>query len=84
MSNYKTINISLPEDLLNKIDVAANADFANRSDYIRESLVRRLKHQKIVDEWGDEGEWETIVNFKSISSSGVAIDDVINAIKQIG
>lgn len=46
----KTINISLPEELVKKIDRAAKSDYASRSDYIRETLVRRIKGQKIVDE----------------------------------
>ena len=83
MSNYKTINISLPEELLNKIDVEAKSEFANRSEFIRDTLVRRLKHQRIVDEWGDEGEWETFVDFKSIDSNGVTIDDAIKALDHL-
>ncbi|HUD06444.1 MAG TPA: ribbon-helix-helix domain-containing protein [Candidatus Saccharimonadales bacterium] len=83
MSNYKTINISLPEDLLKKVDEEARSEFANRSDFIRDTLVRRLKHQKVIDEWGDEGEWETIVNFKSIDSSGIKIEDAIKALGQL-
>jgi len=38
----KTINISLDEKLLKEIDKAAKAEFASRSDYIRQSLVNQL------------------------------------------
>lgn len=79
----KTINISLPEELLKKIDNEAKSEYASRSDFIRETLVKRLKNQRVVDEWGDEGTWETVINFKEISPDGVSSDDVLTAIKQI-
>lgn len=79
----KTINISLPEDLLKKIDDEAKAEYASRSDYIRDTLVKRLRNQRVVDEWGDEGIWETVVNFREISPDGVSSDEVLAAIKQL-
>lgn len=39
------INISLPQELVKRIDKAANADYASRSEFIRQSIVRRLKAQ---------------------------------------
>ncbi|HUD06141.1 MAG TPA: ribbon-helix-helix domain-containing protein [Candidatus Saccharimonadales bacterium] len=79
----KTVNISLPEALLKKLDSAAKDEFTNRSDYIRDSIVRRLKHQKVVDEWGDEGEWETVVDFRAISPNGVPVKEVLTALKKL-
>lgn len=79
----KTINISLPEELLKKIDDEAKAEFASRSDFIRDTLVKRLRNQRVVDEWGDEGTWETVVNFREISPAGVPSGDVLSAIKQL-
>ena len=79
----KTINISLPEELLKKIDDEARAEYASRSDFIRDTLVKRLRNQRVVDEWGDEGTWETVVNFREIGPSGVSSDDVLAAIKQL-
>lgn len=43
----QTINISLPEELVKKIDNAAKAELASRSDYIRQALVGKLKADKI-------------------------------------
>lgn len=79
----KTVNLSLPEELLKKIDVAAAGEYASRSDFIREAVVRRLKGQRIVDEWGDEGEWETIVDFREISPGGVPAKEVVKAFKKL-
>ena len=48
----QTINISLPEDLVKKIDGAAKAEFASRSDYIRQALVSKLRADKAQsDDW---------------------------------
>jgi len=79
----KTINISLPEDLLKKIDAVAKTEYSSRSDFIRDSLVRRLKHQRIVDEWGDDGEWETVVDFNEVKSGGVAATQVLEVIEKL-
>jgi metal-responsive CopG/Arc/MetJ family transcriptional regulator len=79
----KTVNLSLPEELLKKLDAAAKGEFTSRSDFIRDSIVKRLKHQKVVDEWGDEGEWETVVDFRVINVSGVPAKEVLSALKKL-
>ena len=35
-----------------------------------------------VDEWGDEGEWEIIADFREIDPKGISIDDAIKALKK--
>jgi metal-responsive CopG/Arc/MetJ family transcriptional regulator len=48
----QTINISLPKELVKKIDIAAKLEFASRSDYIRQALVGKLKSdQTQQDDW---------------------------------
>lgn len=42
----RTINISLDEELVKKIDKAAKGEYASRSDYIRSALVERLSSKK--------------------------------------
>ena len=79
----RIINISLPEELLKKIDKTAKSDYASRSDFIRETLVRRLKGQRIVDEWGDEGEWESVVDFRDINPDGVPVKEVLKVLQKI-
>lgn len=79
----RTINISLPEELLKEIDVAAKGEYATRSDYIREALVRKLRGQRIVDEWGDAGSWKTIVDFKEVAKDGVPAADVLSALEDM-
>lgn len=36
-----------------------------------------------VDEWGEEGAWETVVDFRKINPRGVPIDDVIASLKRL-
>ena len=36
-----------------------------------------------VDEWGDEGMWETVVDFTKIKKGGVPIDEVIQAFERV-
>lgn len=48
----QTINISLPKELVQKVDSAAKAEFASRSDYIRQALVGKLRADKVqADDW---------------------------------
>lgn len=44
--SVKTINISLPSDLIAEIDNLAREEFTSRSDYIRSSLVKRVRSSK--------------------------------------
>ncbi len=74
----KTVNLSLPEELLDQIDLAAKADYASRSDFIRETLVRRLNGQRIIDEWGDAvGKWDNSIDIRDEQGNGVAVGDVL-------
>jgi Arc/MetJ-type ribon-helix-helix transcriptional regulator len=80
----KTINISLPEELVRKIDQLAKGEYASRSDFIRETLVRRIKGQRIVDEWGDpEGVWEQGVDLRDAQGNGMPVTEVLEIIHDI-
>lgn len=35
------------------------------------------------DEWGDEGNWETLIDFREISPNGVPIEDVLESLKRL-
>ncbi len=74
----KVINISLPQELVDKVDTMAKASYASRSDFIRESVVQRLKR----DTSSDAAEWETLIDFRDIEPNGAAIDDVIRSLKE--
>ena len=36
-----------------------------------------------IDEWGEEGAWETVVDFRKINPRGVPIDDVIASLERL-
>jgi len=36
-----------------------------------------------IDSWGDEGEWETVVDFTKIKKGGVALEEVLSALKRL-
>lgn len=42
----KTINLSLPEDLLKDVDKVAKAEYRSRSDLMREALRRYVLRQQ--------------------------------------
>lgn len=44
--NSKTINISLPSDLVKLIDKQAKKDFTSRSDFIRSTLLQRVRTEE--------------------------------------
>lgn len=71
----KTINISLPEELVEKIDKAAKSEYASRSDFIRESIVWRFKRSS-----SDRG---ATADFRTISPEGVPASEVLSAIQSL-
>lgn len=46
--NTQTFNISLPRELVKRTDRTAKKEYKNRSEFIREALIVRLKEK---DEW---------------------------------
>lgn len=65
----------------------------NMEDYITQvgegksfTVVRRSRpvfRVVPVDEWGDEGEWETLVDFRELDPAGVSASDVLKAITKL-
>ena len=48
-------------------------------------VLRRAKpifNLSPVDEWGDDGVWETVIDFTQIQENGVPIDTVLEALKK--
>jgi metal-responsive CopG/Arc/MetJ family transcriptional regulator len=68
-SNTRTINISLPEKLVSEMDKAAKDEYATRSDFIRDSILRKLRNH--------EERWETVTDFTAIQKGGVDIDELL-------
>lgn len=82
----QTINISLPEELVKKIDRAAKKEFASRSDYIRQALVSKLRADNTRDEIDD---WQLLESLMEEASEGAhkngytTDEDFVRAIKEV-
>ena len=82
----QTINISLPKELVKKIDRAAKKDFASRSDYIRQALVGKLRVDKTRDQADD---WELLESLMNDAAEGAqrngytTNDDFVRAVKEV-
>ena len=51
------------------------------------TVVRRSKpifNITPVDEWGDEGLWETVVDFRDKKGKGIKSEDLLKLLKKIG
>lgn len=71
----KTFNISLPEDLVTKIDIVAKNNFMSRSELIRYAVVKEIKTE--------ESQWESIIDFTTINTSGVNAKDILDILKTL-
>lgn len=80
----QTINISLPKELVKKIDKAAKTEFASRSDYIRQALVSKLKADKT-----QRDDWELLESLASEIAESAAKagykseQDFVRAVKEV-
>lgn len=45
----KTFNLSLPEELVSKLDKQAKKDYSSRSDYVRKAIVNQLKIEQSLE-----------------------------------
>jgi metal-responsive CopG/Arc/MetJ family transcriptional regulator len=80
----QTINISLPKELIKKIDDAAKAEYASRSDYIRQALVGKLKSDRAQSDDWDLLEALSAEIAESASSEGYKTDeDFVQVTKDI-
>lgn len=71
--NTQTFNISLPKELVKKVDELAKKEYRNRSDFIREALIARLKKNS---------DWEQIfkVGEKAMKDMGIKSEEEVNEI----
>ncbi len=71
--NTKTFNVSMPSDLVKKIDHQAKSQGSNRSDFIRQAVRKQLSALE---------QWETITkqmrsNYKGPKFSEKQVADVV-------
>ncbi len=76
------INLSLPEDLVKKIDRAAKTQYASRSEYIRQAVVSRLKTQDL-DVWEELASGAEEIKNSAKKAGYVTDKDFNRAVKEI-
>jgi len=80
----QTINISLPKELVQKVDSAAKAEFASRSDYIRQALVGKLRADKVqADDWDLLEALAEEIALSAEKESYKTDDDFVRATKEV-
>lgn len=70
----QAINITVPRELLKKVDELAKHDYTSRSDIIRQALLDKIRNLH-KDEWGDEGNWKTILDLTDMPGGGMSAAD---------
>lgn len=80
MKKYKT-------NIINFKELRENAEVYIRAVENGESFLVMRRSTPIfkitpVDEWGDEGQWETVLDFTKIKKGGVPIEDVIKMLRK--
>lgn len=76
------INLSLPRDLVKKIDDAASGQYASRSEYIRQAVVGRLRNEQD-DAWDDLVTLSEGLNFKATQAGLIEDEDFVQAVKEV-
>ena len=71
----QAFNITLPKELVAKVDKLAKANYTSRSDIIRRALVKEVR--------GQDDEWQVVADFTSIQSDGVGAKDILDIIKKM-
>lgn len=78
----QTVNITVPTELLKQVDELAKRDYTSRSDIIREALLAKVRKAQ-VDEWGDEGNWETVLDFRNLPGGGMPSKEFMARLKKL-
>ncbi len=76
------VNISLPADLVKKIDIAAKASYASRSEFIRQTVVNRLRSQD-TDVWSALEAGADEVRSRAKQAGYTSDDDFVRAVKEV-
>ena len=81
-NNSQAINITIPKELLKKVDLLAKRDFTSRSDVIRQALLDKTRSDGVYDIEDEEG-WKTLVDFREINPDGVSAKELLKAMNKV-
>jgi antitoxin component of RelBE/YafQ-DinJ toxin-antitoxin module len=84
-----TILIKTKKDLKMKAQELASDLGFSLTDIVNSSLRQFVINQGMIiskipiDEWGDEGKWETLVDFTKFKKGGVRTEEVLASLKRL-
>ena len=70
----QAFNITLPKELVAKVDKLAKANYTSRSDITRRAVIREINVQ--------DSQWQTVADFTAINADGVDAKEILAAIKK--
>jgi metal-responsive CopG/Arc/MetJ family transcriptional regulator len=70
----KTFNVSLPKELVDKIDNYAKSNYMSRSELIKHSVIKQINSQE---------NWVTVADFTKVSKSGVSAKQILQSIEKL-
>ena len=70
----QAFNITLPKELVAKVDKLAKANYTSRSDIIRRAVIREINVQ--------DSQWQTVADFSAINADGVDAKEILAAIQK--
>ena len=76
------INISLPKELVDKIDKAARDQYGSRSEYIRQAVVGRLRTQD-TNVWSELESTAEELSTKAERAGLISDEDFVQAVKEV-
>ena len=76
------VNISLPKELVQKIDRAAKDQYGSRSEYIRQAVVSRLRTQDS-DVWAELEAAADEISTKAEKAGYTTDEDFVRAVKEV-
>jgi len=79
----QAINITIPKELLTKVDDLAKQDYTSRSDIIRQALLDKIRSTRKDNEWGGEGNWETVLDLSDTPNGGLSASDFLKRLKDL-
>ena len=76
------VNVSLPKELVKRIDSAAKGEYASRSEYIRQAVLTRLRVQE-KDIWAALEEASAEVSSQATRLGYTTDEDFKRAVKEV-
>jgi len=80
----QTINISLPAELVSQVDKMAKSEYTNRSEFIRQAVVKKLKsEQSLQQDWAVLETMMADAGTAATERGYVSDDDFVRAVKEV-